>query len=99
MPSPKDLALSVFWIDDLLEPEIWKMGDDVAGQPRGKSSLARGDFGAAEVSEMKLTIEPDPEPHPRHAVLQGWPAEKDEQKAIAVELCARCTLHIRDTAA
>lgn len=75
------------------------MGDDVAGNPRGKSSLARGDFGATAVLGTKLIIEPDPEPHPRHAVLKGWPSEKDEQKDIALELCSRSTLRIREAAA
>jgi hypothetical protein len=92
------MALSVLWIDGFLDPEIWKIGDDVACGPRGKDSLARAEFLAEVASEVKLTIESDPAPHPRHVLLRGWPSEKDKQKEIALELCSRSKLHVRPAA-
>jgi len=79
----------------LSEREIWNIGD-LLGTTRSKQPVARADFSAAAVSEAKLTIEPDPEPHPRHVNLCGWPNGKDEQKSIALILCARSILLLRE---
>jgi hypothetical protein len=94
VPYPEN-RVSAFWIDELSEPHIWKIGDEVAGQSRGKPAAARADFKAGAVLGLGLTIEADPEPHPRHVDVCGWPAEKDEQKEVALELCAASTLRIR----
>ena len=94
LPKPPTLKISALWRDELPEPEIWKIGD-LLGITRTKQPLARADFDAADVSEAKLAIEPDPKPHPRHVNLSGWPIDKDEQKSIALLLCARSTLIVR----
>jgi hypothetical protein len=98
LPSSKDLSMSALWIDELTEPEIWQMGDDVAGKPRNRQCLARADFDSSAVSEVKLVTEPDPEP-PRHVVLRGWPTEKDARIAVALDLCARSMLRVREITA
>jgi hypothetical protein len=95
IPSPRDLETSVFWIDELHEAEIWRIGDEVAGRPRNLSATARADLKAGDVVESHLTVQPDIEPHPRHAIIVGWPTEKDEQKALALELCSRAYLRVR----
>src|SRR5260370_42703711 len=94
LPKPPTLKISALWRDTLPEQEIWKIGDSLGGA-RGKQPLARADFDVAAVSEAKLAIEPDPKPHPLHVNLCGWPIGKDEQKAIALLLCARSTLIVR----
>ena len=48
-----------------------------------RPAIARADFGKNEVFHIGLAIEPDPEPHPRHVELYGWPSEKDERIVIA----------------
>jgi hypothetical protein len=68
---------------------------DLLGAKRGRPPLARADFDLAAVREAKLTAAPDPEPHPRHVNLAGWPIKKDEQKAVAILLCVRSTLIMR----
>ncbi len=88
------LEISALWRHTLPEHEIWTIGD-LLGKPRSQQPLARADFDAATVSEAKLTIEPDPKPHPLHVNLCGWPIDKDEQKSIALLLCARSTLILR----
>src|SRR5712691_1375254 len=65
LPKPSTLKISALWKDMLSEREIWNIGD-LLGTTRSKQPVARADFSAAAVSEAKLTIEPDPEPHPRH---------------------------------
>jgi hypothetical protein len=84
-------------IDGLSADEIWKIGDVLAskGKPPRSGPRARADFDAEALVEAKLTIEGDPSPHPRHINLCGWPANKDEQKAIAMLLCNRSILQKR----
>lgn len=94
MPHPSTLKISALWRDELLEKDIWKIGD-LLGAARSKQPLARADFDTSAVSAAKLEIESDPTPHPRHVNLCGWPSEKDKQKAIALDLCARSTLIVR----
>ncbi len=91
LPKPSDLKISAMWRDQLSEREIWSLGD-LVGSTRSKHALARADFDIGAVSEAKLEIEPDPKPHPRHVNLSRWPADKAEQKSIALLLCARSTL-------
>lgn len=95
LPQPKVLKTSAFWIDDLSPDEIWHIGDEVAGKPRGLASIARADLESTCLPNLKLHVEPDPTPHPRHVDICGWPAEKAEQKAIALELCHSATLKVR----
>jgi hypothetical protein len=90
------LRPSAFWIDELLDGDIWKIGDTVAGVSRNRPAIARADFNKSDVSVLKLTIEPDATPHPRHVELCGWPTEKDERIALALELCVRSQLRLRD---
>jgi len=87
-------AISMFSIDQLAENEIWDLGD-YAGKNRGKAALARGDIHCKSVFELQMTVEQTPEDHPRHVNIAGWPTEKDEQKALALEFCARSTLCLR----
>jgi hypothetical protein len=94
LPHPPNLKISALWRDQLPEAEIWTIGD-LLGANRGKPPLARADFNLAAVREAKLSAEADPEPHPRHVNLSGWPIEKDEQKAVAILLCQRSTLIMR----
>lgn len=77
-----------------MDEEIWDIGD-LLGQARSRSPLARADFDVSVVREANLIVEADPEPHPRHINLCSWPVSKDEQKAIALLLCARSVLLVR----
>ena len=95
LPKSSTLKISALWRDELPEQEIWNIGDRL-GSARGRQPIARADFDMAVVSEARLSVEPDPEPHPRHVNLCGWPAEKDEQKAVALFLCARSVLLMRE---
>jgi hypothetical protein len=93
LPDPS--KTSALWRDGLPEQDIWDIGD-LVGKARGKNPVARADFDVKAVSAAKLEIEPDPKPHiPRHVNLCGWPIDKDEQKSIALLLCARSTLILR----
>ena len=94
MPPP-DLKLSVFRIDNLSEPEIWKIGFEkvISKMIQPKNLHGRADIQALNILENNLQIEPDNTP-PRHADIIGWPELKEEQKSIAQELAAKASLRL-----
>jgi hypothetical protein len=94
LPAKDKFVISMCWIDLLGEAAIWSMGDFV-GQNRGKRALARADLGATTVTSLKLSLLDTPAFHPRHVDVAGWPLGKDEQKSIALDLCAKSKLSIR----
>lgn len=72
----------------MAEAQIWAMGNLVGGV-RGKPPVARADFSSGAVLSAKLTVEHAPLPNiPDHVNLCGWPTPKEEQKAVALVLCA-----------
>lgn len=84
----------MFFVDQMKGHDIWFLGD-FAGSKRNKTAAARADLTTAVIKETGLTIVPDAKGHPRHANVGRWPSSKDEQKAVALELCARSTLFVR----
>jgi hypothetical protein len=91
-PSGKS-CISMLYIDDLQEDEIWKVGDEV-GKARNKTTAARADIADTSVRLTGLSVALTPGIHRNHVDACAWPARKDEQKAIAVELCI-ATLQVR----
>jgi hypothetical protein len=86
----------MFIIDQLADSEIWSIGD-LAGQNRRKPAIARADIPRKAVLELKMVLARTPHEHPRHLNVGTWPPEKDEQKALAVEFCAKSMLYVRPT--
>jgi len=94
MPPP-NLKLSVFRIDNLSEPDIWKIGiEKVINKMNKPTNLhGRADIQALNIFDSNLQIEPDNIP-PRHANIIGWPELKEERKSIAQELAAKASLRL-----
>ena len=84
----------MFFVDEMKDDEIWSLGD-FAGSKRNKASVARTDLTTSLVEETGLKIFPDTKDHARHVNVGPWPSSKDEQKALALELCAASTLVVR----
>lgn len=84
----------MFFIDELRENAVWGLGD-FAGKSRGKNAVARADLYSAAVRGIGFGVRFDREGHPRHASVGPWPAPKDEQKALALELCVKAALVVR----
>lgn len=95
MPPP-NLKFSVFRIDSLSVPEIWKIGLNqvIAKMPEPRTLYGRADIQAKNVLKTGLQFDPDNKP-PRHANIVNWPETKEEQKSIAQELAADATLELR----
>ena len=92
---PLDLRLSVFRIDNLSEPEIWKIGfQEVIEKMKQPLNLhGRADIQALNILVNNLQIDPDNTP-PRHASIIGWPELKEERISIAQELAAKASLRL-----
>ena len=88
---PSNLRLSVYRSSGLSEATIWELGNQNVAAPRGKPLVGRADILASDVSDSDeaLKLEPDPEPHPLHANIIGWPEQKDKQKLIALKLASK----------
>jgi hypothetical protein len=61
---------------------------------RSQTLHARGDIVAANVSKARVTVAPS-EPPPRHANIEGWPAENSAQKLIAIDLADAASLVVK----
>lgn len=85
-PGPYGPETSICRIDGLTVAQIWRIGNDVIGRLRGKPPIGRGDFAAQNARDRKLDLVADKASFERHALLIKWPAEKEDRKAIALEL-------------
>jgi hypothetical protein len=94
---PKDKRLSIYRILKCSERKIWWFGNWYVTRKRAdkKPVLARGDLQALSFINANLHITPDGRPHPRHANVEGWPAEKPLQKMIAVNLANNARLVVK----
>ncbi len=91
LPNPKEgLTTSVFRVEGLVEEEIWTIGRTIVGPPRGAEPKAFAQFAASVPEKFLIQVVPECSIHARHANLQNWPANKEEQKVIANELRAKC---------
>lgn len=90
MPD-RDRETSVSRILKVGNPEVWGLGDEVARESGRDPPRAGGEVSTAHVRHCQLKAEPD-EPPERHAIVVGWPTEKDKQMSLAQLLAAEATL-------
>ena len=79
------------------ENEIWGLGDQyvTALHPKRWPVLGRADLTAKDVFDADLTIVPNPDPHPRHADIEGWPSQDEEIEMKITYLARKALLVIR----
>jgi hypothetical protein len=87
IPPPSG-DLSVTRHRDATDEEIWGIGRDVA-TTTNRTLYGRGDLRAVacRVGPLRIGASPLPE-NPNHADISGWPPEKEDRKALAIELAA-----------
>lgn len=82
----KDGERSLFRIDGLCTEYVAATGQAFVGNLRDRKILGWAALRAADVSVLNpLRLRAD-EPPPRHAVIDNWPTELDEQRKLALEL-------------
>jgi hypothetical protein len=91
---PSSLALSVYRVAGMDDVTIWSTGDGFVAPYRG-TVLARADLPVAQCHVHGLSVAADPQPHPAHANIVGWPGERSKQIALAKELAIAATLIVR----
>lgn len=94
MPHPRS-ELSVTRHLNATEEEIWAVGIDVS------TALSRTLYGRADIqaSDCRIdslrVVEKPLANNPNHADVEGWPLQKQDQKAIALKLAASASKLIR----
>jgi len=90
------LELSVYRTTALLPAQIWEICNRfVDNHSAHRLAKARG-FCRAEIPIREgLSFDPDGEPHPQHANIVGWPAEKHELKNVQQKIAAAMELEVR----
>ncbi len=94
MPERNSLETSVFRTIGLGADEIWAIGEYRVAQPTGCTLYGRGQVLAEVPRRLGLKVRPDNLPA-RHASIVGWPAEKDRQQMLAIELAEESTLFLK----
>lgn len=94
MPEPKSLETSVFRTFGLEATEIWAVAERHVMAENGSTLRGCGQVLVEAVYQLGLRVQPDNEP-PRHAAIVGWPAEKDRQQILALELAETATLLLK----
>jgi hypothetical protein len=91
--------LSVTRHRDATADELWQVGRDVAAL-RQQTLYGRSDVRASFCAVGPLSVVADPiltpdEPsNPNHANIVGFPAAKDDQKALAIKIAHRASRRI-----
>jgi hypothetical protein len=87
MPHPYS-ELSVTRHLNASDNEIWAVGLDVS-KSMGRQLYGRADILAdkCRIDSLQVTEKPLVN-NPNHADIEGWPSEKQNQKAIAIKLAA-----------
>lgn len=88
---------SIYRTQGAEENEIWGLGDQyvTALHPKRWPVLGRADLIAKDVFDADLTIVPNPDPHPRHADIEGWPSQDEEIEMKITYLARKALLVIR----
>ena len=97
MPSTKTLDISVYRTRGCDERKIWLLGDLFVAAKRkdNRGILARADLVSQLIFKEGLEITPETSPHPRHANVTKWPADKPQQKIKAIALAMGASLKSR----
>ena len=90
LPHPRP-ECSVMRHRDATDDEIWQTGRDVAASfPEGRTLHGRADITAAActIDALRVVAKPILPKNPNHADIEGWPASKEDKKALAQKLAA-----------
>jgi hypothetical protein len=90
LPDPGG-ETSVFRTLSLSSGQVWDIGNGI----RNEKAKAYAKIGTGAVRRVGLLVNSAIEDHPRHAVIVGWPPEKDRKLILALQLSSEASLHIQ----
>jgi hypothetical protein len=92
-PDSGTLETSVVDTSRMSEADVWQHMETYVGSVRGDAATLRGraDIEPSAVSAARAQLRYDGG-LAKHAAIVGWPAEKEEQKRIAVDLASAAIL-------
>ena len=82
--------VSVVHSSELLDRQIWELGQQTIGTQQGRSKIyGRADIPVKCLKTRKLKAIRDNKPFPRHSCVVGWPRDNDpdQQKQKRLEIC------------
>ncbi len=101
LPPPVDAArgrlrleTSVYRADGATSEELWRICFLHVDDPNAPMK-ARGTVDAGQFFNQGLSFDANGDPHPRHADVIGWPAEKHARKDVAREIADKMRLEVR----
>ena len=88
---------SVYRTQEMDEIEIWGIGAEYVTARHSKRwpVLGRADLTAKDVFDAGLLIVPNPDPHPRHADIEGWPGQEEELEMKITYLARKALLVLK----
>jgi len=90
LPDPTG-ETSVFRTLSLTPQQIWGIGNRI----RTEKAKAYGKVLTDAVLRVGLQVNAAVEDHPRHAVIVGWPHQKDRRLMLALQLSKDSSLHVQ----
>lgn len=96
IPHPYN-DLSVTRHREATDVELWAVGNRI-GEERQRTLHGRADVNTGTFLEAGLRVNADPiAENPNHAIAVGWPAEKSQQKLIAVTIAKQSAFRTQTT--
>ena len=93
---PRDGRLSVYSVTNCPDAEVWAIGDAHVAPARGPILGQALVNSLIAYNEASLAVELTGIPHPRHADIIGWHAEKAQARLQALRLADRALLKLRE---
>lgn len=78
-------------------PTIWDIARRFVTERRAdrKNVLARAELPAHVYNDLKLTLNPNGNPHPRHVDIEGWPSAPEDMLDLRKRLANKARLVIK----
>lgn len=97
MPYRKSNSLSVYRTTGLNDYEIWEIARIFVTEKMldKKEVLARAELAAGFIRDLKLRLNADGKPHPRHVNIEGWPVACEDMLAIKKKLANEAKLIVK----
>jgi hypothetical protein len=88
LPKLSSSEQSVFRMDGVSDDTVRELGRVFVAQPRDKSLLGWARIAAGVVRCIAALVVRADEPPPRHALIENWPPDIEQRRAIAIELAS-----------